>query len=252
VSYTVGRLARMAGVSVRTLHHYDRIGLLEPTDRSEAGYRLYGESDLLRLQQILFYRELDVPLWRIREILDGPSFDLVAALAEHRALLEARGRRITRLVETIDRTTARLRGEERMLTDDELYEGFPHEKVEAWKAEAEARWGETYRESNRRVRAWSKEKLAAVKAEGERITGSLAELMDRGPSDAHVQALVGELYEHLRHYYEPTPEVFAGLGRMYFEAPEFHARYEAIRPGLARFLREAMGVYAAGRAGTAP
>ena len=141
MSHTVSRLARIAGVSVRTLHRYDRIGLLKPTARSGAGYRLYGEQDRLRLQQILFYRELDVPLGRIREILDAPGFDLVAALASHRAVLEERARRIAVLIRTIDRTTASLQGERAMLTDDELYEGFPKEKVEAWKAEAQERWG---------------------------------------------------------------------------------------------------------------
>jgi len=244
VGYTVSRLAAMAGVSVRTLHHYDRVGLLKPTTRSEAGYRLYGEKDLLRLQQILFYRELDVPLGRIRRILDDPSFDAVAALAEHRASLQERARRIERLVETIDRTTARLRGEEPMLSDEELYEGFPKEKVEAWKAEARERWGREYEESTRRVRSWPKEKLAAVKAEGERITRDLASEMERGPADPRVQALVAEFHQHLRHFYEPTPERIAGLGRLYVDHPDFRARYEAVRPGLAEFLREAMALYA--------
>lgn len=246
MSYTVSRLARMAGVSVRTLHHYDRVGLLKPTGRSEAGYRLYGEKDLLRLQQVLFYRELDVPLRRIREILDAPTFDAAAALAEHRALLETRGRRIARLIETIDRTTARLRGETTMLSDEELYEGFPKEKVEAWNAEAAERWGDTYRQSNRRVRSWSKERLAEVRAEGERITGEMASLMDRGPSDPRVQELAAAFYRHLHRFYDPTPEMFAGLGRLYVEHPDFRERYEAIRPGLAEFLRDTMAVCAEG------
>jgi MerR family transcriptional regulator, thiopeptide resistance regulator len=245
VSCTVSRLARVAGVSVRTLHHYDRIGLLKPTARSEAGYRLYGEGDLLRLQQILFYRELDVPLARIREILDEPAFDLVAALGSHRAVLEERARRIAALIRTIDRTTARLQGERQMLGDEELYEGFPKDKVEAWKDEARERWGEAYEETTMRVRSWSREKLAAVKAEGERIGRDLGAAMDRGPSDARVQALIGAFHQHLRHFYEPTPEVLAGLGRLYVDHPDFRERYEAIRPGLAEFLREAMAVYAA-------
>lgn len=132
-----------------------------------------------------------------------------------------------------------------MLSDDELYEGFPREKVEAWKKEAWQRWGETYAESNRRVRSWSKEKLTAVKAEGERITGALGAAMDRGPDDPHVQSLVAVFYVDLRHYDEPTPEVFAGLGRMYVDHPDFRARFDGIRPGLAAFLRDAMARYAA-------
>ena len=95
------------------------------------------------------------------------------------------------------------------------------------------------------MRSWSKENLAAVKAEGERITRDLGAAMDHGPEDARVQALVGELHLHLRQFYEPTPETIAGLGRLYVEHPDFRARYEAVRPGLAAFLREAMAVYAA-------
>jgi MerR family transcriptional regulator, thiopeptide resistance regulator len=244
VGHTVSRLARMAGVSVRTLHHYDRIGLLEPTARSASGYRLYGEADLLRLQQVLFYRELDVPLARIKAILEDPAFDPLEALASHRALLEKRAAHVARLIETVDRTTARLRGEGTMLTDEELYSGFPREKAEAWRKEAEQRWGERYGEATRRVRSWSREKLAAVKAEGRRIEHDLAAAMDRGPGDARVQGLVGQLHQHLRHFYEPTPETIAGLGRMYVEHPDFKERYEAIRPGLADFLRDAMALYA--------
>ena len=125
MEHRVSRVARMAGVSVRALHHYDRIGLLKPSGRSQSGYRLYAERDLLRLQQILFYRELEVPLRRIREILDAPSFDGVAALAEHRALLEERGRRAARLIETIDRTLARLRGGREMLSRRRAVRGLP-------------------------------------------------------------------------------------------------------------------------------
>jgi hypothetical protein len=134
-----------------------------------------------------------------------------------------------------------------MLSDEDLYDGFPKEKVEAWKKEAQERWGETYVESNRRVRSWSREKLAAVKAEGARITGALGAATDRRPEDPHVQSLVAEFYEHLRHYYEPTPEMFAGLGQMYMDHPDFRARFEGIRPGLSQFLRDAMARYASSR-----
>ncbi len=106
--YSVGELASMAGVSVRTLHHYDRIGLLRPTSRTDAGYRRYGEEEALRLQQILFYKELDLSLEEIGEILDDPHFDLVRALHQHRTLLQQRARRLARLLETVDRTLHRL------------------------------------------------------------------------------------------------------------------------------------------------
>ncbi|MFN2140328.1 MAG: MerR family transcriptional regulator, partial [Candidatus Promineifilaceae bacterium] len=121
--YTVSQLAKLAGVSVRTLHHYDEIGLLVPAARSDAGYRLYNEEDLLRLQQILFFRELDFPLDDIRQILDDPAFDSLAALEEHRRLLHERAGRIGRLLNTIDRTIAKLTENDMddKVTDEELY-----------------------------------------------------------------------------------------------------------------------------------
>jgi DNA-binding transcriptional MerR regulator len=243
MGYTVSRLARLAGVSVRTLHHYDQVGLLRPSGRSRAGYRLYGEGDLVRLQQVLFYRELEVPLERIREILDDPTFEPLAALASHRKLLMERATRLARLIETIDRTAARLRGEDGMLSDEELYEGFPKEKAERWQAEARARWGAAYDESTRRVRSWSRGELAAARAEGAQTAAEVAALMDRAPADPAVQAQVERLHGHLRRFYEPTPAMIAGLGELYVEHPEFCEHYEAIRPGLAAFLRAAMAVY---------
>ena len=126
-THTVRQLASLAGISVRTLHHYDHIGLLTPSARSAAGYRLYGTEDLLRLQQILLFRELDLPLEEIRRILDDPGFDPVRALAQHRRTLELRAERLARLLHTIDRTIARLTEVDMSLTDEELYEGLPKE-----------------------------------------------------------------------------------------------------------------------------
>ncbi len=248
VSYTVHEVARMAGVSVRTLHHYDRIGLLEPADRSPAGYRLYEEKDLFRLQQILFYRELDMPLERIKKELDEPGFDPVTALRDHRRLLEERAGRIARLIATIDRTIARLGGEEPMLTTEELYEGFPREKAERWEREAKEQWGatEAYAESRMKVARMSKERWAEVKKEGGEIDAALAEALARGlaPGAPETRGLVARKVAHLRNFYEPSPEMIAGLGAMYVDHPEFRAHYDAVAPGLAEYLRDAMAIYA--------
>ncbi len=139
-THTVHQLASLAGISVRTLHHYDHIGLLKPSARSAAGYRLYGTEDLLRLQQILLYRELDLPLEEIRRILDDPGFDPVRALAQHRRTLELHAERLARLLHTIDRTIARLTEVDMSLSDEELYEGLPKEQVDRWKREVNERY----------------------------------------------------------------------------------------------------------------
>ena len=135
-AYTVSQLAEMAGVSVRTQHHNDHIDLLKPSSRTVAGYRLYGERDLLRLQQILFFKELDFPLSEIRAILDDPEFDQIEALENHRRLLQGRAERLTHLLRTIDKTIQRLTEDNMTMTDEELYEGFTKEQIERYKREA--------------------------------------------------------------------------------------------------------------------
>ena len=135
-AYTVSQVAKMAGISVRTLHHYDQIGLLKPADRTEAGYRLYREPELLRLQQILFFKELEMPLEEVRQILDDPGFDQVTALDHHRGMQQGRLERLARLLNTIDRTIDRLAEDDMTLTDEELYEGFTTEQIERYKREA--------------------------------------------------------------------------------------------------------------------
>jgi DNA-binding transcriptional MerR regulator len=246
VRYTVKELAAMAGVSVRTLHHYDAIGLVRAAARSASGYRLYGEEELLRLQQVLFYRELDMSLADIERILDSQGFDTASALEEHRRLLVARAERIARLMETVDRTIGRLKGET-MTNDEELYAGFAKDEIESIKAEAKDRWGgtEAYAQSQRRVANMSKEEWAMVKAEGEAIDEAVAQAMRDGakPESAIAQAAMARKYEHLRHFYEPSMEMFAGLGRMYVENERFKARYEAMAPGLADYLRRAMDAF---------
>jgi len=247
LKYTVKQLSDMAGVSVRTLHHYDAIALLKPDSRSAAGYRLYGDEQLLRLQQILFFRELDMTLEEIRELLDRPGFDQVAALEEHRRLLALRGERIARLVATVDRTIGRLKGET-MLTDEELYEGFSREEIESMKLEAKSRWGVTpaWAESQKRVAAMSKERFREVGAEGEAIDAALGDALAAGeaPSSPAVQALMRRKAEWLRAFYEPSAELFKGLGEMYSQDERFRARYETIRKGLADFVRLAMAEFA--------
>jgi len=247
MSYAIKELADLAGVSVRTLHHYDAIGLLRAEKRSAAGYRYYGEPELLRLQQILFYRELDMSLGEIASLLDRPGFNELAALEDHKRLLAARAERILRLMDTVDRTIGRLKGET-MLTDKELYEGFSSEEIDSMKAEAKAKWGHTaaYAESQRRVARMGKEEWAAVKKEVSGIDEDAARCMKEGeaPGSAATQAVMARKYASLRHFYEPSPDMFAGLGAGYVEDPRFRAHYESIAPGLSEYLRDAMAAFA--------
>lgn len=248
VSYRVGALAGLAGVSVRTLHLYDQKNLVSPSGRTPAGYREYGKSDLLRLQQVLFYRELDFSLDDIKRILDTPGFDNVAALRRHRRLLELKAERLSTLIGTIDKTIRGLKGEDAMLDDKDLYEGFDDETRKRYEREAKDLWGGTdaYKQSHKRVKTMSKEQWQAVKTRGEELSLAFVELYNAGKSPDGPEALeaCARWAGHLRAFYDPTPEMIEGLGTLYADHPEFRATYDTLAPGLADWLKPAMAAYA--------
>jgi DNA-binding transcriptional MerR regulator len=235
----------MAGVSVRTLHHYDHIGLLEPPARTAAGYRLYGETELLRLQQILFFKELDLPLSEVRSILDDPEFDQVRALQAHRRMLEGRVERLAQLLQTVDKTIQKLTEDTMSMTDEELYEGFTKEQIERYKREAREMYDPALvEESQRRVGKMSKTQWEVVKLEGDEVTRGIAGLMDREPRDPEVQALIARHHAWIENFYPASADVYRGLGQLYTSHPEFRAFYDRYRPDLADFMAAAMARYA--------
>ncbi len=245
--HTVKALSDLAGVSVRTLHHYDQIGLLKLQQRSRAGHRLYGQNELLRLQQILFFKELDFPLPEIRRILETPDFDLSEALRFHREKLSERANRLQTLLLTIDSTMNQFK-QNQPLSHDQLYAGFDSaEQGKAYRKEASQRWGEDrVKQSEARVRKLTPQQWKAVQDEAEAIYEEIASLMHLDPSDAQVQAAVAKHYSHLKHFYEPSPQMYAGLADLYFQDERFTAFFEKIKPGLAAFMSQAMKVYAEG------
>jgi MerR family transcriptional regulator, multidrug-efflux activator len=248
--YTVKSVADLAGISVRALHHFDHIGLLRPETVSEAGYRLYSERDLERLQQVLFFRELGFKLGEIKEIMANPNFDRRRALHAHRELLCERRERLERLIAAVDDTLAAIEKETTM-DYHAMFDGFDETKIrehmDNYRDETRARYGEEIvDESERRVNAMSRDEWAAIGAESADINQSLAELMDeREPSDPDVQRQVARWFRLINdRFYECTPEIFRGLGDLYVDDSRFTAHYDRVRPGLARFLRDAMHVYA--------
>jgi len=244
-TYRVGALAKLAGVTIRTLHHYDEIGLLIPSSRSNAGYRLYAHDELLRLQQIMLYRDLDLSLEEIGDILDDPGFDPVAALTDHRRALAERIARTRRLLTTVDRTIQELKGGTMTLTDEELYEGFTAELAERYQREAETQYGpETVAQTTRRIRKLGKDGWARVKAEGAELEQALAEMMDRSPDAVEVQGTVARHAAWIGNFYEITPEIYRGLAQLYVTNDDFRAHYDRVAPGLADFLSTAMLIHA--------
>ncbi|HTM67987.1 MAG TPA: MerR family transcriptional regulator [Candidatus Binatia bacterium] len=244
MSYTVHQLAKLAGVSVRTLHHYDAIGLLTPARAEKNGYRLYGETELLRLQQVLFFRELDFPLAEVRRIIDRPDFDMRAALKDQRKLIELKKKRLDGLMDTIDRTVKRL---DRNITmdDKDLYGDFSRQEMDAYAEEAKQRWGHTeaWRQSQERYKKMTKADLARVKDEGDKLMKEIAARRTEDPASTAVQALIARHYAALRTWYEPNLKMYRGLADMYVADPRFAAYYEKYAPGLAQFMRDAMHAF---------
>ena len=245
-SYTVRQLARLAGISVRTLHHYHHIGLLLPAERSSAGYRLYRHPELLRLQQILFYKELDVPLEEIRRILGQPGFDSLHALEEHHRKLHHRLQRLENLLHTIDKTIQSLKETDMTLTDAELYAGFTQEQKERYEREVNQKYDPALvEESHRRLRKMTKSQWQAVKEEGDAVTRQLAKLIDSPVEDPSVQAAVARHHAWIENFFPANAQVYRALGNGYAENPEFREFYDKYHPGLADFMSAAMEYYAA-------
>jgi DNA-binding transcriptional MerR regulator len=242
----VGTIARLAGVSVRTLHHYDAIGLLSPKRRSGKGYRLYGADDLLRLQQILIRRELGMSLEQIGHALDQPSFDMRAALLEQRTQLEARRQRTDSMLRSIDAALAALdqptHQEQTIMNVREMFDGFDPSEYEQ---EAEQRWGatEAHAESAKRTKSYGPADWQQIKLEADAISRELAQLFASGaPSDGEAARAVAERHRlHIdRWFYPCSPDMHVGLGRMYVADERFAANYEKYAVGLTAYFSAAI------------
>jgi MerR family transcriptional regulator, thiopeptide resistance regulator len=239
--HTVGDLARLAGVSVRTLHHYDEIGLLVPSGRSDAGYRLYSGEDLARLRQILFYRELDFSLEAIAAVLEDPQDEHLRR--QHRMLRERR-RRIDALLAAIEHEMeARAMGIS--LTPEEQLEVFGTDQTEQWNEEAHERWGNTaaWRESQRRAAIYTKEDWVEIKREADANLGAFARaLRDGDPADSAkaMDAAEAHLQHISRWFYECSREMHTGLAALLVSDERFARNYERHAAGLARYVHDAI------------
>ena len=243
MTYTIKQVADLAGVTTRTLRYYDEIGLLSPAGIGANGYRYYDQECLLRLQQILFFRELDVPLKDIQLLMSSPDFSQVRALEKHRSALGQRARRLNKLIDTLDQTIASLKGE-RTMADEDYFEGFDESQYEE---EVQERWGNTpqYAESRKKWASYSKNKRDEIKAEGGRLTVRMVgPSSSTSPDDPDVQAAIGEYHAYINEYfYTCDVEFLRGLADMWVEDPRFAVNYERIREGGAAFVRKAVHIF---------
>ncbi len=243
--YTVKQLSDLAGISVRTLHYYDEIGLLRPSKVGENGYRYYDDAALLRLQQILLYREMGLELAQIKPILDSPDFDLLDALRSHRHALEQKIDRLQELVRTVDGTIMHLAGEIDM-SKKRLFEPFSEEKQKDYERRARLQYDPVVvDQSYKRWNSYTKAEKDKVLAEGGQVYADLVAAIESGlsPQSPEVQTILERWHKHLQYFYEPTLEILRGLGELYNSEPEFIANFKKLHPDLPEYLQEAITQY---------
>ncbi len=243
MSFTVKQLSKLAGVSVRTLHYYDEIGLLKPDAIRPNGYREYGDEAVLKLQQILFYRELDLSLKDIIAILSRPDFDAVAALEAHRVSLLGRAARLERLIQTVDDTILHMKGLKDM-SKKQLFAAFSDKEQEKYAQEAEQKYDPTIvRESNRKWKSYSAAEKQRIADEGNAAYAAILAAMPKGAASPEAQAGVERWRRHMEYFWTPSLEQLLGLAEMYTTDPRFKANFDKIDARLAEFMKEAVGVY---------
>ncbi|MFD1426159.1 DNA-binding transcriptional MerR regulator [Kroppenstedtia sanguinis] len=249
MEYTVHKLARLAGISTRTLRYYDEVDLLKPARINSSGYRIYGRAEVDRLQQILFYKELGLHLDLIKKIVTDPSFDRVEALREHREQLLDKRRRLDRLIANVKKTIASIEGRISMV-DEEKFEGFKQGMID----ENEKRYGQEIREqygedrineANAKLKNMTQGEYEEVTRLEKQVLATLAVAFKTGDPAGELAQQAADVHKQWLTYYwsEYSQEAHAGLAQMYVEDERFKAYYDEQQPGMAEFLRDAIQVY---------
>lgn len=248
MAYTVNKLAKLSGVSVRTLHFYDEIGLLKPAYFGDNHYRYYEEEQLLLLQQILFFRELGMPLSDIQKILRSDDFDKIDSLHSHKQILEKSLNRTQILIKTIDKTLEHLRGKIKM-SDIEMYEGFDPKKqqeYEKYLVDNGMLTQQEVDESWKKAKHWKKENWEKFQKEGDELNQAFVAAIKAqlSPDSPEVQGLIRKHHAWVKHFWTPTKESYIGLSEMYLAHPEFRDFYMNIHPELLEYLVKGMRIFA--------
>jgi DNA-binding transcriptional MerR regulator len=249
MEYTVQRLGRLAGISSRTLRYYDEIGILKPARINSSGYRIYGQDQVDRLQQILFYRELGISLDNIREIMNNPTFDRLEALKGHRSELLEKKRQLVLLITNVEKTIVAYEGRIPM-TDQEKFEGFTQQMIN----ENERKYGKEIREkygedavnrSNRKVKNMTQEEYEEITRLEKAYKDTLAEAFKTGNPACELAQKAADLHKQWLCFYwdSYSKEAHAGLARMYVDDERFRIYYDNAQPGMAEFLRDAIYIY---------
>lgn len=246
--YTIKQLAKLSGVSTRTLRFYDEIGLLKPAFYGDNQYRYYKEEQLLLLQQILFFRELEFPLNDIKRILSGNDFDKIKSLQQHKSSLEFAVERTQTLIQTIDKTISYLRGQHKMHLE-EMFEGFDpikQQEHEKYMLDTGILSQQQVDDSWQRVAHWKKLDWEQFKDVGEKLHLAFVEALKQGQKveSDQVQKLMQQHYDWVNNFWTPTKETYLGLGQMYLDHPDFRDFYNRLHTDLAEYIVAAMKVFA--------
>ncbi len=253
MEYTVGRLAKLAGVTTRALRHYERIGLLKP-EKNASGYRLYNTVQVDRLQQILFYREMGVALEPIKRLLDAPEDAQTEALEAHLRVLSAKRQRMDALIDTVKATIAARKGESAM-TDEEKFaafkQGLVNENKRKYGEEVRARYGDAAAdEANAKLLSMTQEQYESTETLSAQVNEAIKAAFAEGDPTGKLAMKACALHKEwlMRHWTQYSPEAHMGLAQMYVDDSRFTAYYDAIAPGCTQFLRDAVFAYC-GRTG---
>lgn len=245
--YTVNKLAKLSGVSPRTLRFYDEIGLLKPSFYGENQYRYYEEEQLLMLQQILFFRELGFPLNDIQQIISSDDFNKIEALNTHKSILQSSLERTDTLIKTIDKTIEHIKGK-LIMRDIEMYDGFDpikQQEHEQYMLKTGTLSQKEIEDSWKKVRHWKKSNWEQFKQDGEQLNQDLAKAMrdNLKPIDKEVQALIQRHYSWVNNFWTPTKESYMKLAQMYLDHPDYRHFYNRYHPNLVEYVAEAMRVF---------
>jgi DNA-binding transcriptional MerR regulator len=249
MEYTVQKLGRLAGVSTRTLKYYDEIGILKPARINSSGHRIYGQAEVDRLQQILFYRELGVSLESIKNIVTAAFFDGTMALREHHDKLLEKRKQLDLLIANVEKTIALTEGRTTM-SDKEKFEGFKQKLID----ENEKKYGEEVRQkygkeaidqSNAKLKNMTQKEYELVTNLAKKVEETLAQAFATGDPAGELAQKAAELHKQWISFYWPkyTKEAHAGLAQMYVDDERFTAYYDKIQPGTAAFFRDAIFIY---------
>jgi DNA-binding transcriptional MerR regulator len=241
--YTVKQLSKLAGITPRALHYYDEIGLLEPSRVGENGYRYYDEACLVRLQQILLYREVGIPLENIKQIMARPGFDVLSALENHKVELRKRITHLETLVTTVDHTLNHLKGI-KIMSKKQLFEGFSDEQQIAYEKEAMQMYDPAIvKASSQKWKNYTPSDKQRIANEGNAVYEDLLLAMPKGAASPEAQACVERWRHHLDYFWSTNDDQLLGLADLYNDDPRFKANFDKVDPRLAEFMRQAVTAY---------